>query len=35
MRKAMRERVAPLAEEWRKETIKEIKAYLSDAIKKR
>ena len=35
MRKAMRERVAPLADEWRKETVKEIRAHLADAIKKR
>ena len=35
MRKAMRERVAPLADEWRKETVKEIRTHLSDAIKKR
>jgi hypothetical protein len=35
MRKAMREKVTPLADEWRKETVTEIKAHLSDAIKKR
>ncbi len=33
MRKAMREKVAPLADQWRKETVKEIRAHLSDAIK--
>jgi hypothetical protein len=33
MRKAMREKAAPLADIWRSETVQEIRAHLSDAIK--